>query len=276
MRIGGPLRSVEVIAILSIFASLQDRGIRHSGSPRKSGTEVSRVGVCVKAPARFDAQPALVDIVPFEFVGKLLGARVARYLGLALHYMPDGVQPHMVVQPERSAGHAEVKHDRPVHVLHGRDLFHQSDFDRHVVHGAENGVRHVAGELSLENQRHLLDSSGEGRQELHDFRGRPGVRHDVDQLVVEHAVEVQRGEPGRPARGLGVHGRQQRRRVGGEDRFGMADLVELGKDLRFEVGVLEHGLAQQVRVGPVLGPGGVADPGQGGLGRPRASSSVWQ
>jgi len=39
--------------------------------------EKCRVGVRVKAPARFDAQPALVDIIPFEFVRKSLGARIA-------------------------------------------------------------------------------------------------------------------------------------------------------------------------------------------------------
>ncbi len=40
-------------------------------------TEVFRVRVRIKAPARFDSQPALVDIVPLEFVRELLGARVA-------------------------------------------------------------------------------------------------------------------------------------------------------------------------------------------------------
>jgi hypothetical protein len=40
-------------------------------------TGVCRVGVGVKAPARFDAQPALVDVLPFDFVGYLLDGRVA-------------------------------------------------------------------------------------------------------------------------------------------------------------------------------------------------------
>ena len=104
-------------------------------------------------------------------------------------------------------GILKVNHDRPVHVLHGRDFVHQSDFDRHIVHGAEDGVRHVAAVLFLENQRYLLDSFRESRQEFHDFRGGPRVRHNVDQGGFEHVEEVQRGELGGPARGLGVHGR---------------------------------------------------------------------
>jgi hypothetical protein len=35
------------------------------------------VRVRIKAPARFEAQPSLVDIVPLEFVGELLCVRVA-------------------------------------------------------------------------------------------------------------------------------------------------------------------------------------------------------
>ena len=75
------------------------------------------------------------------------------------------------------------------------------------------------------------------------------MRHDVDDVCrPDRDVEVERGEAiGSPGR-LGVHRGEQRRGVGGEDRPGRAERVELGEDPSLELGVLGHALDQQVGV----------------------------
>ena len=83
--------------------------------------------------------------------------------------------------------------------------------------------------------------------------GRLGGAHDLEQLHhVGRREEVQADHVcGRlVTRGDLVD--VERRGVGGEDRAGLADAVELGEDLLLDVHVLEHGLDDEVAVGEVL------------------------
>ena len=100
------------------------------------------------------------------------------------------------------------------------------------------------------------------------------MRHDVDQWGFERVEEVQRGELGGPARGLRVHGRNNVDVLVVKTVFGWQIWWNWAKTFALRSAVLKHRFAQQVRVGPVLRAGSVVYPGQGGLGRLRASFSV--
>ena len=81
------LRAIPFIFYSAIYRAEDDVALARSlgaetyifkpKAPQEFWTEVSRVRVRIKAPARFDAQPALVDIELLEFVRELLGTRVA-------------------------------------------------------------------------------------------------------------------------------------------------------------------------------------------------------
>ena len=179
-------------------------------------------------------------------VGGQLG--VAGGFGPIVVDLPNRVQADAVHHAEGAHGHLQHPHPGPVDVRYrGHPIGCQGQGGFEQV--AEHGVEDVAEVLLFQQNDRLSDTFGKIAYQFDCLRRCSRMGHDVDDVGEQDVMKMEGQEALRTAGGLGEHGGNQARGVGGEYRALGAQTIELPQNAPLEVGVFGYRFGDDVDLG---------------------------